>query len=58
LQTFARVLPLYVVNEGLRASMVSVDNMAALRYAAVTGIFAAVVFVLGKMITTLSEEAA
>jgi ABC-2 type transport system permease protein len=57
LQTFAKVLPLYYVNEGLRASMVSLDNMAALRYAAVIGIFAAVVFVLGIMTTRLSEEA-
>ena len=57
LQKFAKVLPLYYVNEGLRASMVSVDHLAALHYAAVTGIFAAVVFVLGIMITTLSEEA-
>jgi len=56
LQKFARILPLYYVNEGLRASMVSVDNMAALRYAAVIGVFAAVVFVLGIMTTTLSEE--
>jgi ABC-2 type transport system permease protein len=56
LQKFARILPLYYVNEGLRASMVSVDNMAALRCAAVVGVFAAVVFVLGIMTTTLSEE--
>jgi ABC-2 type transport system permease protein len=56
LQKFAKVLPLYYVNEGLRASMVSVDNMAALRYAAVIGIFAAVVFILGIMITTWSEK--
>ena len=56
LQKFARVLPLYYVNEGLRASMVSVDNMAALSYAAVIGVFAAVVFVLGIMTTTLSED--
>jgi ABC-2 type transport system permease protein len=58
LQKFARVLPLYYVNEGLRASMVSVDNMAALGYAAVIGVFAAVAFVLGVMTTSLSEEAA
>jgi ABC-2 type transport system permease protein len=57
LQKFAKVLPLYYVNEGLRASMVSVDNMAALRYAAVIGVFAAVVFILGIMITTWREEA-
>jgi len=36
---------------------VSGDNMAALRCAAVIGIFAAVVFVLGMTITTWSEEA-
>jgi len=58
LQKFARILPLYYVNEGLRASMVSVDHVASLRYAAVIGVFAAVVFVLGMMTTTLSEEAA
>jgi len=57
LQKFAGVLPLYYVNEGLRASMVSGDNMAALRYAAVIGAFAVVVFAFGIMTTTLSEEA-
>jgi ABC-2 type transport system permease protein len=56
LQKFARILPLYYVNEGLRASMVSVDHMAALSYAVVIGVFAAVVFVLGIMTTTLSED--
>jgi ABC-2 type transport system permease protein len=56
LQKFAEILPLYYVNEGLRASMVSVDNMAALRCAAIIGVFAAVVFVLGILTTTLSEE--
>jgi len=56
LQKFAKVLPLYYVNEGLRASMVSLDHMAALRHAAVIGVFAAVVFVLGIMITNLGEE--
>jgi ABC-2 type transport system permease protein len=55
LQTIARILPLYYVNEGLRASMVSVDNMAALRYSAMIGVFATVVFVLG-IITTKWEE--
>jgi ABC-2 type transport system permease protein len=55
LQTFAKLLPLYYVNEGLRASMVIVDNMAALRYSAVIGVFAAVVFILG-VITTKWEE--
>jgi ABC-2 type transport system permease protein len=58
LQTIARILPLYYVNEGLRASMVSVDNMAALRYAAMIGVFATVVFVLGINTTKWDEEAA
>jgi ABC-2 type transport system permease protein len=55
LQTIARILPLYYVNEGLRASMVFVDNTAALRYAATIGVFAAVAFVLG-INTTRWEE--
>jgi ABC-2 type transport system permease protein len=56
LQKFARVLPLYYVNEGLRAAMVAVDHMAALKCALFIGAFAAVVFVLGTMITTLGGE--
>jgi ABC-2 type transport system permease protein len=55
LQTIARILPLYYVNEGLRASMVSVDHTAALRYSAMIGVFAIVVFVLG-INTTRWEE--
>ncbi|HUV64299.1 MAG TPA: ABC transporter permease, partial [Sedimentisphaerales bacterium] len=31
LQKFSRILPLYYVNEGLRASMIFMDNMIALR---------------------------
>jgi ABC-2 type transport system permease protein len=58
LQTIARILPLYYVNEGLRASMVSVDNMAALRYSAMIGVFATVVFVFGINATKWDEEAA
>lgn len=56
LQKFARVLPLYYVNEGLRAAMVSVDHAAALKCALIIGAFAAVVFVLSIMITTLGGE--
>jgi ABC-2 type transport system permease protein len=55
LQTIARILPLYYVNEGLRASMVSVDHTAALRYAAMIGVFAIVVFVLGINTTKWDE---
>jgi ABC-2 type transport system permease protein len=56
LQTFAKLLPLYYVNEGLRASMIFGDHLAALHYAAIIGVFAAVVFVLG-IIATRWEEA-
>jgi ABC-2 type transport system permease protein len=55
LQTFARLLPLYYVNEGLRASMIFGDNLAALRYAAIIAVFAAVVFALGIIATRWEE---
>jgi ABC-2 type transport system permease protein len=55
MQTIARILPLYYVNEGLRASMVFDDNMAALRHSAIIGVFAAVVFILGIMATKWEE---
>jgi ABC-2 type transport system permease protein len=56
LQTFAKLLPLYYVNEGLRASMIFGDNLAALRDAAIIGVFAAVVFAWG-IIAIKWEEA-
>jgi ABC-2 type transport system permease protein len=56
LQKFAKVLPLYYVNEGLRAAMVAADHMAALKCALIIGAFAVVVFVLGIMITKLGGE--
>jgi len=55
LQTFARTLPLYYVNEGLRASMVFHDHLSALSYSAIIGTFAAMVFILG-ITTTRWEE--
>ncbi|MDY0222616.1 MAG: ABC transporter permease [Desulfobacterium sp.] len=56
LQKFARVLPLYYVNEGLRASMVFVDHMASLKNALFIGVFAFVVFVIGTIVTTFNGE--
>lgn len=47
LQSFAKMLPLYYVNEGLRAAMVFNDNVNALSYAGIIGAFASVVFILG-----------
>jgi ABC-2 type transport system permease protein len=55
LQTLARTLPLYYVNEGLRAAMVFEDNMAALHYSSIIGVFAAVVFILGVIATKWEE---
>ena len=55
LQTLAKTLPLYYVNEGLRAAMIFEDNGAALRDCAVIGVFAAVVFVLGLLVATWEE---
>ena len=55
LQTFAKTLPLYYVNEGLRAAMVFEDNMDSLRNAAIIGVFAAVVFILGVIATKWEE---
>jgi ABC-2 type transport system permease protein len=55
LQAFAKVLPLYYLNEGLRAAMVFHDNVTALGYAAIIGAFAAIVFILGIMVTRWEE---
>jgi ABC-2 type transport system permease protein len=55
LQKLARILPLYYVNEGLRASMVFVDHRTALSYSAIIGVFAAVVFILGIIATKWEE---
>jgi ABC-2 type transport system permease protein len=56
LQTLARILPLYYVNEGLRASMVFVDHLTALRYSAIIGVFAAAVFILGIIATKWEDD--
>jgi ABC-2 type transport system permease protein len=55
LQTFAKLLPLYYVNEALRSSMVFVDNAATLRSVGVISAFAAVVFVVGAFRTRWDE---
>jgi len=57
LQKVAKGLPLYYVNEGLRASMIFSDSMTALRYAGITGGVAAVVFVAGAVVTRWDRDA-
>ena len=57
LQAFAKVLPLYYVNEALRAAMIFADAPATLRNAGVTAVFAAVVFAAGTFRTRWDEGA-
>lgn len=57
LQTVARILPLYYVNEGLRASMIFDDHVASLHCAAITAAVAAAVFVAGAVVTRWNREA-
>jgi ABC-2 type transport system permease protein len=56
LQAFARALPLYYVNEGLRASMIFSDGVTAAIYAAILAGVAAVVFVAGAVVTRWGRE--
>jgi len=56
LQTFARVLPLYYVNQGLRESMIFDNFMAAGTNTLVIGVFAIIVFALGLYLTTWKQD--
>ncbi len=56
LQKVARGLPLYYVNEGLRASMIFQDSPAAAKYAAITAGVAAVVFIAGAVVTRWDRD--
>jgi ABC-2 type transport system permease protein len=55
LQAFAKLLPLYYINEALRAAMIFADDAATLRSFGVTAAFAAVVFVAGTFRTRWDE---
>jgi len=55
LQSFAKLLPLYYVNEALRAAMIFVDDPATLQSVGVTAVFAAVVFAAGTFKTRWDE---
>jgi ABC-2 type transport system permease protein len=56
LQSFAKILPLYYVNEGLRASMVTLEFGKEWFYAGVIGIFAMVMFIAGVFLTSWKED--
>ncbi len=55
LQAFAKLLPLYYVNEALRAAMIFVDHAGTLQNTGVTAAFAAVVFAAGTFKTRWDE---
>lgn len=56
IQTVAKVLPLYYVNQSLREAMIFNDTLESLRYMAVIAVFALIVFVLGVKLTTWKQD--
>lgn len=56
LQQVAKFLPLYYVNEALRAAMIFADNAATLRSAGTLALFAAVAYVAGTFLTRWGER--
>lgn len=56
LQQFARILPLYYINEGLRNAMIYLNMDKALFFTAITFIFASIFFVVGVILTKWDEE--
>ncbi len=58
LQVFAKFLPLYYVNEALRAAMIFADSRAVLHSVGIVAAFASVVFILGTIKTRWASEEA
>jgi ABC-2 type transport system permease protein len=56
LQIFARVLPLFYVNEGLRASMIYLKTNDAIFYTIIVLIFAMFFFISGLILTKWKED--
>ena len=56
LQTIAKVLPLYYVNEGLRDAMIYLKTADVIFYTSVTLIFAAAFFIIGLLLTKWDEN--
>ncbi len=56
LQMIAKFLPLYYVNEGLRDAMILENASGALTNTLIISIFAAIVFVIGVVVTTWKEK--
>jgi len=56
LQSFAKILPLYYVNEGLRNAMIYLDFDKAIFNMAIVLVFAIVFFVAGVLLTKWKED--
>jgi ABC-2 type transport system permease protein len=56
LQAFARVLPLYYVNEGLRNAMTYMNQSEAILNTIAVIIFASVFFIAGVLLTKWKED--
>ena len=56
MQSIARILPLYYVNEGLRNAMIYMNTDKAIFNTAIVLIFAAVFFLIGVFVTKWKED--
>lgn len=56
LQSFARILPLYYVNEGLRNAMIYLNFEKAFSHMTIVVIFASVFFIAGVLLTKWHED--
>ena len=56
LQDFANFLPLYYINEGMRAAMITLDPGTLWTSAGVMVVLAVVIFVLGVLLTSWKED--
>ena len=56
LRVIAQILPLYYVNEGLRAAMILKDNSTSLWNSIIVFVFAVIVFAIGTIITSWKED--
>jgi len=56
LQTFAQILPLYYVNEGLRNAMIQLDFGKAAYNGGIVIVFALIFFIAGVLLTKWNEN--
>jgi ABC-2 type transport system permease protein len=56
LQSFAKILPLYYVNEGLRNAMIYLKIDTAIFHTSIVLVFAAVFFIAGLLLTKWKED--